>query len=198
MNANILHTSHGQKTENTTFAKVPEHFEPTHTVNIKEFGKVTLRPISTADEKAMIAFHETLSEESVYLRYFEHISLDTRTLHERLARVCANTPDSYAIVAETFVNGDQPPKIIAVGRLTTTNTPGKSSFALLITDNANDTGLPNELMRHLLAVARAYRFHAVVGELLVADHDSLNLCRSFGFKLHTVPEDGIVRVHCSL
>jgi acetyltransferase len=198
MNANTLHSPHAQATESANFAKVPEHFEPTHTVNIKEFGRVKLRPISVQDEKAMITFHETLSEESVYLRYFEHISLDTRTLHERLARVCANTPDSYAIVAETFPLGAQPAQIIAVGRLTTTTTPDKASFALLITDNANETGLPNELMRHLLAAARVYRFHAVGGELLVADHDSLNLCRSFGFKLHTVPEDGIVRVQCSL
>jgi acetyltransferase len=180
------------------FARKPVSFEPEHTATFKEFGRVKLRPISIEDETEMVEFHESLSEESIYLRYFEHISLDTRTLHERLARVCANSADSFAIVAETFETGRHPAQILAVGRLTTTPTPNKAAFAMLVADRAQDTDLPEALLGRLLAVARAYRFRTLSGELLVADHDTLNLCRGLGFKLHTVPEDGIVRVNCTL
>ena len=32
----------------------------------------------------MVRFHESLSEESVYMRYFHTMNLDQRTAHERL------------------------------------------------------------------------------------------------------------------
>jgi acetyltransferase len=187
-----------RKGDAPNFAHKPAKFEPEHSLVLKEFGRVNLRPISIEDENEMVDFHESLSEESIYLRYFEHISLDTRTLHERLARVCANTADSFAIVAETGATSRHPAQILAVGRLTTSPLPNKASFAMLIADRAKDTDLPEELLKRLLAVARAYHFRTLSGELLVADHDTLNLCRSLGFKLHTVPEDGIVRVNCAL
>ncbi len=40
------------------------------------------------DEPLMVRFHESLSEESVYLRYFHMAQLSTRVAHERLIRKC--------------------------------------------------------------------------------------------------------------
>jgi len=185
----------GPTDEPTNFAHKPAHLHPEHVVTIHNFGRVKLRPISIEDENGMVEFHQSLSEENIYERYFEHISLDARTLHERLARVCANTADSFAIVAESIKNGGE---ILAVGRLTTTAVVNKASFALLVADRAKDTTLARELLMRLIVVARAYRFQTLGGEFLVADHDALNLCRDLGFRLHTVPEDGIVRVTYSL
>ena len=36
----------------------------------------------------MAAFHGTLSDRTVYLRYFASLSLSARTTHERLLRIC--------------------------------------------------------------------------------------------------------------
>jgi acetyltransferase len=198
MNLNILHPVRERKNNAPNFAAKPHDFDANHTLFMKELGRVKLRLITVADEAEMIQFHEDLSEESIYLRYFEHISLDTRTLHERLAKVCANTADSVAIVAETYETSHSEAQILAVGRLTTTEKPDVAAFATIVADKAQITGLPRELLQNLLTVARAYGFKSVTGELLVADHDALNICRSLGFNLHTVPEDGIVRVQCSL
>jgi acetyltransferase len=195
---NTLHSEPSNKVESINFARVPKGLQPEHTVSIKGFGKVRVRPIRIEDESAMVSFHETLSEESVYLRYFEHISLDTRTLHERLARICANTADSFAIVAEEPAVAHHAGQILAVGRLTTMTTPNKTSFAILVADTAKGLGLTHQMLHRLQLVARAYGFQALCGELLVADHDMLNVCRDLGFSLHTVPEDGIVRVLCRL
>ena len=41
----------------------------------------------------MVKFHETLSEESVYYRYFTQLKLDQRVAHERLTRMCFNDYD---------------------------------------------------------------------------------------------------------
>ena len=49
----------------------------------------------------MVKFHETLSEESVYYRYFSQLKLDQRVAHERLTRICFNDYDrEIALVAE--------------------------------------------------------------------------------------------------
>ena len=198
MTPNILHPILDSKISATNFAAPLSEFDPEHTLFTKDFGRVNLRPISREDEAEMIAFHEGLSPESIYLRYFEHISLDTRTLHERLARVCTNTADSIAIVAETHGTPHTPAQILAVGRLTTTAKPNVTAFAVLISGKAEETQVPLELVRRLMAVARAYHFKTIAGEFLVHDQEALNICRSLGFNLHTVPEDGIVRVQCIL
>ncbi|MCD6053581.1 MAG: CoA-binding protein, partial [Rubrobacteraceae bacterium] len=43
---------------------------------------VTIRPIRPEDEPLMVRFHETLSEQSVYMRYFHMMNLTQRTAHE--------------------------------------------------------------------------------------------------------------------
>lgn len=40
---------------------------------------VTLRPICPEDEPLMVDFHHTLSEQTVYYRYFGFLKLDYRT-----------------------------------------------------------------------------------------------------------------------
>ena len=56
--------------------------------HMKDGTPVTIRPIRPEDEPLMVQFHTTLSERSVYLRYFCSLSLSTRVEHERLVRIC--------------------------------------------------------------------------------------------------------------
>ena len=198
MNIHSLHPTRNSVADAPNFSVEADHFKPTQTVPLKEYGRIKFRPISPEDEPRMIRFHEALSEESIYLRYFEHISLDTRTLHERLARVCTNTADSYAIVAERHETKEHSAEILAVCRLTTTDQPTTASFAMLMGDALQETDLPRDLLKRLIEIARTYGFQTLTGEVLVADHDTLTLCRSFGFNLQTVPEDGIVHVSYTL
>jgi len=180
-----------------SFRTPPGHFDPEATIFLREYDRVKLRPIREDDESRMIDFHGSLSEESVFLRYFEHISLDTRTLHERLIRVCHNTPDSLGIVAELPV-GPGTSRILGIGRLTTAARPGCADFSILVSDEAEDTKLPRLLLERIIDTAKAYGFDTLTGELLVADHPMLKLCRRNHFELHTVAEDSIVKVRLSL
>ncbi len=194
MNSNTLQSTQNIKNHAPNFAFEPFHFSLEQTVDVKPFGRIKLRPIRITDESRMIQFHKKLSEESVHLRYFEQIALGTRILHERLAKVCANTADSIAIVAEREVAGKQPTQILGVGRLCTHEETETASFALLIADEAQTTTLPGELLKRLVVIAKAFHFRNLISEFLVADYDGLRLCRALGFNLHTIPEDGIVDV----
>jgi acetyltransferase len=193
MQTNLLHPARNAKMQAANFLGTPPRFHAEYAVFNKNLGRIKFRPIRKDDEARMVHFHESLSEESIYLRYFEHISLDTRTLPERLARVCTNTADSFGIVAELPGRGKQPAKILAVGRLTTTEIPRVASFAALLRDG-EDPGVARELLKHLIATARAHDFCILSGELLFGDHDMLELCRSFGFTTETNADDSIIRV----
>ncbi|MBA2591933.1 MAG: acetate--CoA ligase family protein [Herpetosiphonaceae bacterium] len=52
----------------------------------KDGTPVVIRPIRAEDEPLMVTFHQTLSQNSVYLRYFHLLGLDQRVAHERLTR----------------------------------------------------------------------------------------------------------------
>jgi acetyltransferase len=55
---------------------------------LKDGTPVVIRPIRPEDEPLLIQFHQTLSERSVYFRYFHMMTLHQRTSHERLTRMC--------------------------------------------------------------------------------------------------------------
>ena len=165
---------------------------------IKGHGKLKIRPIRLDDEQEMIRFHERISEESIYMRYFEYLGLDRRTSHERLARICTNTPESYAIVVEKPASPHHSAAILAVGRLTKTAEPYVATFDPLMTDEENAPQLGKVLLHRLVKLAHAFGFQVLTGEVLVADHDTLNLCRAVGFSLQTIPEDGLVHATLQL
>ena len=167
-------------------------------VALKGHGKLKIRPIRLDDEQALVAFHTNISEESVYLRYFEYLGLDRRTAHERLVTICMNTPTSYAVVVERPASASRPQAILAVGRLTTTAEPGVATFDTLIAEDTHAAALGKLVLGQLMKLAKAFGFTLLTGELLVADHDTLNLCRQLGFSLQTLPEDALVRVTYSL
>src|SRR4030095_8000891 len=68
---------------------------------LKNGTSVTIRPIRPEDEPLMVKFHQTLSERSVYYRYFTPLRVEQRIAHERLTRICFNDYDrEIALVVE--------------------------------------------------------------------------------------------------
>ena len=55
---------------------------------MKNGEEILFRPIRPDDEPLMVNFHKTLSEQSVYLRYFHMENLSARVAHERLIKKC--------------------------------------------------------------------------------------------------------------
>ena len=72
---------------------------------------VTIRPIRPEDEPKMVRYQETLSDRSVYLRYFHHLPLTARVNHERLTRVCFIDYDREMVLVAESTDAE----IVAVG-----------------------------------------------------------------------------------
>jgi len=167
-------------------------------VAVKGLGKLILRPVRPDDEQEMAHFLQHISDENIYVRYFENLGLNRRTAHERLVGICPNTPESYALVVERPAAGLRPSMILAVGRLTRTPDPFVAAFETLMADEEQATKLAKVLLAQLIKVAHAFGFRGLTGELLAADHAVFNLCCALGFSLQSIPLDGLVRVALDL
>ena len=120
---------------------------------MKDGTAVTIRPIRPEDEPAMVQFHETLSERSVYLRYFHLMNLEQRITHERLTRICFIDYDrEMALVAERRNPETGETEILGVGRLTKIHGTNEAEVAVLVSDKWQGRGLGKELLARLLIV----------------------------------------------
>ena len=134
---------------------------------MKDGNQVTIRPIRPEDEPLMVKFHETLSDRSVYLRYFCSLSLSRRVEHERLLRICFGDYDrEMALVGERIDPGTGERRIIAVGRLSKLHEGNEAEVAVLVPDQFQKLGLGNELLRRVIQVARDEKLSRVSAEML--------------------------------
>ena len=152
---------------------------------MKNKAPITIRPIRPEDEPMMVKFHETLSEESVYHRYFSALNLSQRTTHERLTRICFNDYDrEIALVAESkLAKDDDVKKIVGVGRLSKLTASNVAEFSVLISDAAQNLGLGHELLKQLIVVGLAEKLDCITGQILAENHAMQHLCTKLGFNL---------------
>lgn len=149
---------------------------------------ITLRPIRPEDEPLLVAFHQTLSPESVYLRYFNQLKLDERIAHERLVRICFNDYDrEIALVAELKSKGAAN-QILGIGRLTKHRGLNEAEFALLVSDRWQQQGIGTELLRRILQVAANEKLARVTAEIMAGNHGMKALVKKLGFRILKRPD----------
>jgi acetyltransferase len=160
---------------------------------MRDGGEVMVRPIRPEDEPAMVAFHAALSPETVHMRYFATIPLETRTRHDALTRACFIDYDrAMALVAERRVAATGQREIIGVGRLVKEHGSDEAEFALAIADRYQGLGLGSELLRRLLLVGKDEGVGRIFGEILVGNNQMRNVCSRLGFSFRA-PRDGVMR-----
>jgi acetyltransferase len=160
---------------------------------LKDGSPVTIRPIRPEDEPLMVKFHETLSERSVYLRYFHLMNLSQRTAHERLTRICFIDYDrEMALVAE------RDHEILGVGRLTKIHGTNDAEVAVLVSDNYHGLGLGKELLARLLIVGADEKLDRLTADILPDNRDVMRVCEKLGFRLKHSLEDEVVKAEFEL
>lgn len=145
----------------------------------------------------MVRFHESLSEQSVYMRYFHALNLDQRTAHERLTRICFIDYDrEMALVATRRDSSTGEQEIIGVGRLSKFYQGEEAEFALLISDKHQRMGLGTELLRRLLEVGRQEGVKTVMAYMLPENRGMKRIAEGLGFSF--TREEDLVRAKIEL
>jgi acetyltransferase len=165
---------------------------------LKDGTPVTIRPIRPEDEPLMVQFHHTLSERSVYLRYFCSLSLSTRVEHERLVRICFGSYDrGFALVADHNNPTTGQHEVLGVGRFSAINR-GEAEAAVLVSDQWQGRGLGTELLAGVARVAREEKFKRLSGEILRDNLATQAIFKKVGFKLRAMEDPSSVAAQLEL
>ncbi|MGF1541014.1 MAG: bifunctional acetate--CoA ligase family protein/GNAT family N-acetyltransferase [Pleurocapsa sp.] len=146
--------------------------------------QVTIRPIRPEDEPLIVNFHQHLSEESVYFRYFHMMKLQTRVAHDRLTRICFIDYDREMALVADYQNPDTgEQEILGVSRLSKIYGTNEAEFGMLVSDRHQGRGLGTELLHSLIDIGRQEQLSRISAEILPENHTMQHLCRKLGFNL---------------
>nr|MBA2783175.1 GNAT family N-acetyltransferase [Rubrobacteraceae bacterium] len=143
---------------------------------------------------------ETLSEESVYMRYFHMMNLDQRTAHERLTRICFIDYDrEMALVAEQTDPETGEPEIMGVARLSRRGAVlDEADFSVLVSDRFQCKGVGTLLLSRLLEVGRAESLRRVTAEILFDNRPMQRISKKLGFQLRRDAEEMVMKADLDL
>lgn len=147
-------------------------------------SKVNIRPIRPEDEPLVAKFHGTLSERSIYLRYFHLISLRSRVSHEQMQRVCFIDYDrEMALVAVYRAPGIAEKKIIGLAHLNKLHGTNEAEFSILISDEYQNQGLGTELLNRLIQIGKDEKISRITAEILLDNLEMQRICEKANFQL---------------
>ena len=160
---------------------------------MKNGEEILIRPIRPEDEPLMVKFHETLSDRSVYLRYFHMENLSARVAHDRLIRKCFIDYDrEMALVADRASPESGQREIIAVGRLNKSHGTEDGEVAVLVSDRFQNLGLGTEMLGRFIQVAREEGLHEIVANILPENAGMRALADRFSFKIRKSDDPALV------
>ena len=143
---------------------------------------VLIRPIRSEDEPKVVSFHKTLSEKSVYLRYFRAFQFDQRVEHARLVRICHVDYDREVVLVAEKEGPDGETQILGIGRLTRDKNSNRGEYALLISDAYQGHGLGTELLSRLLEFGKNEGITRVEAYILAENRGMLHISQNLGFE----------------
>jgi acetyltransferase len=151
---------------------------------LEDGSHITARPIRPEDEPLLVNFHHTLSERTVYMRYFHWMKLEQRTAHERLTRMCFLDYDrQMAFVAEYHDPASGERQIVAVGRLVKSHAAEEAELAVIVADRFQRRGIGTEIVRQLVDFARDEKLDRITATVLFENRPMQKVFERLGFRM---------------
>lgn len=148
------------------------------TIELSDGTKLQLRPIVPEDEPLLHEAVASMSERTVYFRFFSPIKRMSDALAHRLAVV--DYHDRFAIVATTHrPNGNQ--RIVGVARYDRARETEVAEVALAVIDEFQRRGLGGVLLGELARVARVEGIKSFQLIVLPENSEMLGLLRKMGW-----------------
>ncbi|HVM41832.1 MAG TPA: GNAT family N-acetyltransferase, partial [Acidimicrobiia bacterium] len=155
-------------------------------VVLADGGTVHVRPIRPSDTDALVQFHERLSPETVYYRFFTAKPTLPSDVADRFTHV--DYSERLALVAEL---GDE---LVAVVRYDRLPASDEADVAFVVADEHQGRGIGTILLEHLATAARKRGIRRFVADTLATNRRMIDLFASMGFELEHSFEGGVVHV----
>lgn len=157
------------------------------TVTLKDGTGLLLRPIKPTDERIEQELLYSLSDRSVYLRFFSSMS---RFPHERVQYYTTiDYDEQMAIVAILDNNSEE--QMIGVGRYVREKNSDMAELALLVHDDWQGRGVGTLMHEYLEQIARSHNIGGFRAEVLEQNKRALHVFTRAAKKAKTEYDEGV-------
>lgn len=152
---------------------------------LKDGGKVLLRPIRPEDEPLESEMLQSISNQSLYFRFFGYVPKMTHDFLTRMTHI--DYDREMALVAEVEENGKK--WMAGVVRVISDASGESAEFAILVADRWQNQGLGTQMMDYMLEVARDKGFSKIYASVLRSNTYMVRMFKERGFDMQG-DEDG--------
>jgi GNAT superfamily N-acetyltransferase len=151
-------------------------------IALRDGSTAHVRPVTPADEPALLEFLRNLSEDSRWLRFFS-LGVNLEQAAKRAA--AGDRPDGYGLIVTTENR-------IVAHAVFELERPDRAEVAFAVADEMQGRGLATVLLAHLAQVASARGITTFTATVLPENRRMISVFRESGFpvEVHSTP-DGI-------
>ncbi len=147
---------------------------------------VEIRPAEPGDTEAVLRFHQAMSPDNLYLRFF---SMSKRAAEQEAQRVCRPAgPDHAALLA---LLGDE---VVGLASYEPTATPGVAEVAFAVADDMHGRGIATLLLEHLVSLGQARQVHAFAATTLPENTAMLRVFADAGLAVRRRLVDDVIEL----
>jgi acyl-CoA hydrolase/RimJ/RimL family protein N-acetyltransferase len=165
----------------------PEEMEAWRTMRTGE--PYLLRPVKISDEPVLKEFFYSLSDQSVYRRFF---SMRTDMPHERLQEfVIIDYTKEIIILAVKQTEHGEREEIISLAQYGIDETNHTAEVAFVVRDSYQGKGIGTEMLNYLTFLARKRGLLGFTAEVLIENKAMLHVFEKMGFAIDIRPSEGV-------
>jgi acetate---CoA ligase (ADP-forming) len=176
----------------------PDHDGPADEavdVILRDGGTLRLRPPVEADADRLVAFFADLSDQSLFLRFHGHRSVD-RSLVDPILRPDWSTRG--ALVGGLAAGDDDDERIVAVASYAQIGGSDTAEMAFAVADAEQGRGIGTRLLEQLATRARDAGISRFLADVMAANAPALTVFADTGFELVREFEDGEIELRFPL
>jgi acetyltransferase len=156
----------------------PAHME-CHTTDKNNIG-ILIRPIKPEDAPLFLSLFNTLSETSIYYRFFSPLKELSRNMLARFTQIDYDREIAVVAIKE---NSSDEEAMLGVSRIITDPDGKVGEFSVLVGDPWQGLGIGAKLLIHCLNIAKNRGVDTVNGVVLRENRGMLGLAKRLGFKI---------------
>src|SRR5438034_3636548 len=147
---------------------------------------VEIRPTAPDDAAAVTRFHEAMSPDNLYLRFF---SMSKRAGEQEARRVCRPAGADHAALLALL--GTQ---VAGLASYEPTGVPGVAEIAFAVADDMHRRGIATLLLEHLVSLGRARRVQAFTAMTLPENTAMLRVFSDAGLAVRRRLVDDVIEL----
>ena len=152
-------------------------------ISNKNFDNLLIRPIRPDDASLLVGLFNSLSEKSIYYRFFSQMKKLPNHMLVRFTQIDYDREIALAVVDES--SGEN--RLLGVGRIIPEYNRKNAEFAVVVIDEWQGKGIGVELLSRCLTASMKMNMEQVWGMVLAENSNMLALGRKLGFTIKMIP-----------